>query len=162
MQSKTSVRDRRNPEAFTTALDTSVVLASLLNWHQHHQLARDALLVVFARGDDVVLPGHALVEAYAVMTRLPSGKRVAPAAANEMLRRSFRARARIVTLWSEDIWPTLDESSSRGVAGGLMYDARILAAARKAGADLLLTLNVRDYERLDPGNVRIVVPGQGL
>ncbi len=162
MQSKTCVRDRRNPEAFTTALDTSVVIASLLGWHQRHQLARDALLTVLARGDDVVLPGHALVEAYAVMTRLPAGKRVAPAAAYEMLRHNFQAQARIVTLASEDIWLTLDESSRRGVAGGLTYDARILAAARRAGADLLLTLHARDYERLDPGSVRIVVPGQGL
>ena len=36
------------------------------------------------------------------------------------------------------------------------------AAARGAGADLLLTVNARDYERLDPESVRLVVPGQGL
>lgn len=158
MQSKTSARGRRNPEARTTALDTSVVVAALLGWHQHHARARAALERALAAGNTLVLPGHVLVEAYAVLTRLPSGNRVAPAAAEEMLRQSFESRTRVVTLTGNDLWSMLRASGRTGVAGGLTYDARILAAARKARADDLLTLNVRDYDRLDAGSVRLVEP----
>lgn len=158
MRSKTSVRDRRRPESRTTAVDTSVVVAALLGWHEDHTAAREALERALSRGDTLVLPGHVLVEAYAVLTRLPSGNRVAPAAAHEMLSRGFEGRARVVTLSDADLWSVLDASSRANVAGGVVYDARVLAAAANAQADELLTLNVRDYERLDAGRVRIVEP----
>jgi len=134
------------------------VVASLLGWHEHHRLALAALEDVESRGDVLLLPGHVLVESYAVLTRLPARHRVAPAVALELLRTSFERRVRVVTLSAEEIWALLDGAGRLQIAGGAVYDARILAAARKAGADALLTFDVRDYERLDPGEVRIVAP----
>ena len=158
MQSKTPVRDRRSPEALTTAVDTSVVVAVLLDWHEQHAVARAALETSLRRGDSLVLPGHVLVETYSVLTRLPSRHRVAPEIALALLDAGFRSRARVVTLTPGEIWPLLARCSRDGVAGGLTYDARILAAARKARADVLLTFDVRDYERLDVGSVRVERP----
>ena len=105
-----------------------------------------------------MMPGHVLVEAYSVLTRLPSGHRVAPEAAHALLDAGFRSRVRVVTLTPSEIWPLLTRWSKDGVAGGLTYDARILAEARKARADVLLTFDIGDYERLDAGTVRIERP----
>ena len=49
--------------------------------------------------------------------------------------------------------------SFAGVYGGATYDALILAAARKGHASRLLTLEARDFLRLDPDGVEVVVPG---
>jgi hypothetical protein len=48
----------------------------------------------------------------------------------------------------------------RSVAGGAVYDARIIAAAVKGGALRLLTLNARHFERLAPEGLEIPVPGR--
>src|ERR1043166_9312671 len=63
-----------------TALDTSAIIAALLTWHESHELALEALVgSMAARGSRLVVPGPALVEAYAVMTRLPAPRRLPPA-----------------------------------------------------------------------------------
>ena len=145
----------------TTAVDTSVVVAALLTWHERHMASRKALEAALAGDGELVLPEHVLGETYAVLTRLPSPHRIAPAVAYEMLEQSFGKCARVATLSGRDTWRLLREASRRGIAGGLFYDARILAAARKGKADRILTLDRRDFERLDTGDVRVVVPGHG-
>ena len=62
-------------------------------------------------------------------------------------------------LTEKETWRFVRETASRGVAGGSTYDALILACARKAGARRVLTLDRRDFERLETGEVEIVVPG---
>ena len=47
---------------------------------------------------------------------------------------------------------------AEGIAGGAAYDARVLAEARAGGAERLLTLNRRDFERLAPAGIEIVTP----
>ena len=101
---------------------------------------------------------RALVEAYAVMTRLPSPHRVAPAAALELLSGSFERRARVVGLTERETWRFLHETAATEVAGGRACDAQILRCAVKAGATRLLPLDRRDFARLDAGGIEIVVP----
>ena len=55
-----------------TALDASVIVAALLAAHEHHGPAATELGALLAEPGDVILPLQALVEAYSVMTRLPS------------------------------------------------------------------------------------------
>ena len=70
-----------------TALDSSVIVAGLLAWHEAHERSFRAL--VQARRGTIVVPGPALVEAYAVMTRLPAPHRLAPSDAIDLLSGSF-------------------------------------------------------------------------
>ena len=47
----------------------------------------------------------------------------------------------------------------RGVRGGAIYDWLHLAAARKAGAEVFYTLNLRDFQALArPGDPLIRIP----
>ena len=140
-----------------TATDSSVILAALLAWHERHAPARAALRAAL---NDLVVPAHALIEAYSVMTRLPQPHRLTPGDAFELLSRAFHDRVRLVALPPDAVWPMLDELAMAGIAGGVTYDARILAAARHAGATRLMTLNPRHFVRLlrDDDPLTIVSP----
>ena len=141
----------------TTALDTSILVAALCSWHQSHEASLRALRSAEKDGK-LIVPSPALVEAYSVMTRLPSPHRLAPKDAWEALSRSFQKRATVVALTGSDTWRLIHEAADGGVAGGSTYDAVILAAARKGRADRLLTLDREDFQRLADDDIEILVP----
>jgi predicted nucleic acid-binding protein len=147
------------PDKTITALDSSIILAGLLAWHEAHDRAFRALVQARANEDAaLVVPAPALVEAYAVMTRLPAPHRLAPADAIALLSGSFEGRSTVVSLSGTETWRFLHAAADHEIAGGRGYDALILQCARKARATTLLTLDRRDFSRLDPGGIRIVVP----
>ena len=51
------------------------------------------------------------------------------------------------------------DSERRGARGGAIYDLLHLAAARKAGVETLVTLDVRDFQALlRPGDPTVKAP----
>ncbi len=137
-------------DPFAIALDTSVIVAGLLSWHEHHEASVRALEEALGSAAGVVLPLTALIEAYAVMTRLPAPHRLAAKDALALLEDSFRGRVRLVGLSGDDGWRFARGLGERGIAGGRTYDALIAAAARQGGAARILTLNRQHFEKLDP------------
>ncbi len=140
-----------------TALDTSVIIAGLLKWHEFHSRARPALESALESEDSVILPVHALVEAYSVLTRLPPPRRLSPEQASAMLTESLREDVRLVGV-VEETWSVIEELAERALGGGLAYDAVILASARKAGATRILTLNGRHFRRLADEGLEVWEP----
>lgn len=141
------------------ALDTSVVVAGLLEWHESHTQCFAALDKALGSKSGVLLPVPALVESYAVMTRLPAPHRLSAADAFAILRETFDGSARLVSLEGKGLWSELGGWSKDQVSGGRTYDAHILACARIAGAQRLLTLNDSDFVALAAEGIEIVVPG---
>jgi len=141
------------------ALDTSVIVPALLSWHEHHSLALPAVQEALESAERAVVPLPALIESYAVMTRLPAPFRLGADVAHSVLAQTFRGHARVVGLAAEDAWTLLAEVTEGHLSGGATYDAHIAACARKAGATALVTFNRRHFERLPLGDVRLVVPG---
>jgi len=104
-------------------LDTSVAIPLLVQTHRAH----DAVVEWWA-GRDVALSGHALVETFSVLTRLPGDIRLAPADAARLLSTRFAAPLLLDSAVSADLPGLL---ADLGVAGGAVYDAIVgLAAAR--------------------------------
>jgi predicted nucleic acid-binding protein len=136
----------RRPHAF----DTSVIVAAMLGWHEHHARALRALQQAFDH-DRVLVPGPALIEVFSVMTRLPAPHRISPSDARELLEQTFTA-VRVVVLTAQELWRLLRAMPEQHVAGGRVYDAHILACARKAEASVLWTFNERDFETLVEGD----------
>jgi len=64
----------------------------------------------------------------------------------------------VVAMTGTETWPFLEALPGSGIVGGSSYDARIAACARKAKADVILTWNVRDFERVAEG-VEVASPG---
>jgi hypothetical protein len=74
----------------------------------------------------------------------------------ELLRENF-VSVRLATLPARNVWPLVERLALLGLGGGIAYGAVILDSASEAGATSLLTLNERDYDRLD-SQMRISAP----
>ncbi len=112
------------------APDSSVVIASLASWHEAHQPARTALLA-----GEVRLPAHVAFETTSSLSRMPEGRRIAPAVVLEALELGFPQPW--LTLEAADQRDALQRAVRAGVRGGALYDALIAATASKHGAKLL-------------------------
>jgi hypothetical protein len=111
-------------------------------WHEQHDAAADAL------ADVTALPAHVVVEAYSVLTRLPSGLAVPAAVAADVMGRRFAdAPLEIPSRQRRSIVATL---AGAGVFGGATYDG-LVALQATAHDHELLTLDQRaqvTYRRL--------------
>jgi predicted nucleic acid-binding protein len=139
------------------ALDSSGMVAAVCSWHERHAaVAAEIERRLTARGR-LAIPAHALVEAYAVLTRLPPPHRLAPADAWALLSANFVEPATVVALEGPAHTVLLARLAAAGTGGGRTYDALIAGQAATAGADLLLTLNPRHFEP-PPSDVTVIVP----
>lgn len=110
------------------ALDTSVAVPLLVQTHAAHEA-----VVRWWAGRDVALCGHALVETYSVLTRLPGDLRLDPPDAARLLDARFTAPLLLGTASSRRVPELL---SALGIAGGAVYDALVALAAVEHGAEL--------------------------
>ncbi|MBA3462242.1 MAG: PIN domain-containing protein [Deltaproteobacteria bacterium] len=117
------------------APDTSVLVAAFASWHGQHERAFAAIRRVNA------MVAHCLIETYSVLTRLPAPHRMTPEVVTSYLERSFDGHP-VFALSAIEQRRLVGECSTRGLAGGAIYDA--LIAATCVQSDLsLLTLDAR-------------------
>ena len=116
----------------TTTCDTSVLVPALASWHPHHA---EAVRTLAGRVD--VLVGHALLEAYSVLTRLPAPHRSTP----QIVGASVGVLTQKVIQLIDH--PSLIARMAAGrLGGGSVYDALIAATAAEHDC-LLLTRDHR-------------------
>lgn len=139
------------------AVDTDCLIAALCSWHESHAVVREEIAGRMHRGEQFILSAHTLVEAYAVLTRLPAPHRLSPQDAYNLIEANA-AQAIVPALTANETLATLRRLRDIGKGGGLSYDALILAAAQKGGARVLLTFNEDDFEKLEPSNIEIRMP----
>ena len=139
--------------------DTSVLVAAVCAWHEHHAPAAAEIEWRLERGERLVVAGPTLVEAYAVLTRLPAPHRLAATDAYALLEANFLG-GQIMTLDASGYREVLARASGVGIAGGQTYDAVVAACARAAGVETLLTFNARHFRRLAGSELAVVVPGE--
>ena len=139
--------------------DTSVIIAAVCAWHEHHAAAAGEIEERLATGQKMAVAAHALVEAYAVLTRLPPPHRLAPADAHAVLAASFITGRRIISLDAAGTTALLKTLTRAGIAGGQTYDAVIAACARRGKVSPLLTFNAAHFEPLGGDGLEIAVPG---
>jgi toxin FitB len=123
----------------TALCDTSVALPALLQDHELHALALEAVT-----GHRAGIAGHALFETYSVLTRHPQ-LRVSSRQALALLDGMFPHR---VVLSPAATNRTLENLAAASVAGGATYDGLVAGAAAEARLPLL-TLDrraLRTYE----------------
>jgi predicted nucleic acid-binding protein len=136
-------------------LDANCLVAAALPQHEHHRTTVADLTRRDAAGDTFVMAAHALLEAFAVLTRIPPPHRLAPGDAVAILDRNW-GQAEAISLAAAESWRVLRQAASAGQAGGRVYDAVIAAAAKKGKADELLTWNVRHFDA--QSGVAVVAP----
>ena len=135
------------------------MIAAVCTWHEFHARAAAELEMRLGRGERMVTAGPALVEAYAVLTRLPAPHRLACADALALLDANFMARRRIVSLDGTSYRQLLITTANAGIAGGQTYDAVIAECVVKAKVDVFLSFNPRHFPQLAAHQVEVMVPG---
>jgi predicted nucleic acid-binding protein len=128
------------------ALDSSVMVAAVCSWHERHGSASAAIERRLATRQRLITPAHAMVEAYAVLTRLPAPHRLAPVEAWGLVKTNFVDGRLLVVAPAATQVTTLESLAQAGRGGGRTYDALIAAAAVRAGASELLTLNPTHFD----------------
>lgn len=110
------------------AADSSVLIPALSPWHAAHQESLDALQTV------EMVPAHALIETFSVMTRIGGNLRTSPEIASEVL---TDQPWEVVQLPAEEYAALLTRVTAAGRPGGAVFDAVIGATAAHHGAVLL-------------------------
>lgn len=114
------------------AVDTSVAVPTVLVGHVAH-----GSVLSTVNGRSLALAGHAALEAYSVLTRLPVDDRVAPVDAESLLATNFSIVEPVDSL--AQVRATI---AAAGIVGGAVYDALVGLAAHQNGL-VLLTRDLR-------------------
>ena len=134
------------------------MIAAVCGWHEHHARAATEIGRRLARRDRMLSAAPALVEGYAVLTRLPPPHRLAPADALALLDANFIRARRVLALDSRSYCDLLRRAPGEGVSGGRTYDAVIVACALRAKVTTLLTFNAEHFAPYSDRGLAIVVP----
>ena len=130
-----------------TFFDTSVLVAAFWGDHPQHE----ASLKVFSTSHKktAACAAHSLAEVYAVMTRLPVKPLIPPDQAMLFLQ-DIRDHLSTVVLDGELYYDAVQQAASRGLVGGRIYDALLLACAAKIQAGIIYTWNVGHFQQTAP------------
>ncbi len=112
------------------APDSSAVIAALAPWHEAHDPCRAAI-----QEAEVRLPAHVAFETTSALSRMPKGRRIAPAVVLTALERDFAAPW--LALEGTDLRVALQRAVAAGIRGGALYDALIAATAATHDAEIL-------------------------
>jgi len=137
-------------------LDTSVLVAAMVESHPEHERAFPWLKCIVDRKDQGFVSTHSIAELYNVLTVLPVRPRIAPDSARDLIVSNLR-NFKAVSLDTADYFAVIESLSSLGIVGGATFDALIIQAAGFAEVDRIVTLNLRDFHRVSPGMADIIV-----
>jgi toxin FitB len=137
------------------------MVAAVCEWHEHHTAARGEIERRLRLQHALLVPGPALVEAYAVLTRLPAPYRLGPTDALAVLDANFIQGARILALDGASYRRLLRRAPTDGIFGGRIYDAVIAECALREQGSVLLTFNATHFLSFRTAGLVIVVPGEG-
>lgn len=139
-------------------LDTSCMVAAVCAWHENHSPTASEITRRLVHGERLVSAAPALVEAYAVLTRLPSPHRLSPENALSVIETNFVNNAQVVSLNSRTCLRLLHQAPSDGIFGGRTYDAVIAQCALQGHVAALLTLNRAHFKEWESDRLKIIAP----
>lgn len=134
------------------------MIAAVCAWHEHHQAAAVAINRRLKEGDTLIVAAPALVEAYAVLTRLPAPHRLSGADALAVIDGSFMKGRQIAALSARAYRALLRQAPQAGFVGGRTYDVVIGRCGLNRKINTLLTFNPKHFAWLTDHGVEIVVP----
>ena len=140
--------------------DTSCMIATVCAWHEHHGRAADEIGRRLRAAEPMFIAAPAVIEAYAVLTRLPPPHRMAPAAALAVIEGSFMGHGRIIALDGRSYRRLVHRLVEMQIGGGQAYDAVIAECALREPEVALLTFNENDFSPFTGRGLVIVVPGR--
>lgn len=130
--------------------DTTVLVAACVEPHPHYRQSISALHSARDKKLEAHISGHALAEAYSVLTRTPFRPPIYPGLAWKLLEEEILPYFEIVTITPRMYRETIRECADHGWIGGRVHDAIHLRCARESGCERIYTFNVRHFQQLAP------------
>ena len=127
--------------------DSNVLIAASIPGHIHHDVS-NARLALLQRGGGACA-SHSLAEAYNALTGHPKGYGVPAAYAVRILKQVSKIYT-LVALTPKETLQAIEDAALRGLGGGIIYDALIVACARKVNARVIYTNNVKHFRQIAP------------
>ena len=131
--------------------DSSVLVPVFYADHPQHT---PSTKICLSAGKEDFCALRTLGEVYATLTGLPVRPRITGPEGMGIIRQ-ITERLTIVALGEREYLAVLESAASGAIVGAALYNALIAHCALKAGAEVLLTWNVRDFTRLGPAVARI-------
>jgi predicted nucleic acid-binding protein len=128
-------------------VDTSVILAASTPSDHRHEACVDLLAVADLRGGACAT--HTLAEVFAILTSRPAPFRIPPFDAARLVVHT-RKRFTVVSLTPTEYLAAIQGLAALDHSGGMVYDALLLACARKAKANQIYTLNQKHFRLVAP------------
>jgi predicted nucleic acid-binding protein len=136
--------------------DTSVLVPAVIEADKRHE-ASHRLLLQFSPAE-AACAAHTLAEFYATLTGMKPPNRIQPNQATLILS-NFRTRFQFIELTSDEVFQAIERTAVLKLPGGIIYDALLLACARKADAEYIYTWNVKHFKMVAPDlAARILTP----
>jgi len=127
--------------------DSNILIAASISGHIHHA-ASNARLALLQRSGGACA-SHTLAEAYNTLTAHPKGYGVPPADAALILQQASQTYT-LVSLTPKETLRAIEDAALQGLPGGIVYDALLIACARKIDASVIYTNNVKHFCRIAP------------
>jgi len=137
-------------------LDTSVLVAAMVRVHPMHHRAVPWLRRVTSHADTGIVSAHTLAELYAVLTVLPIQPRIPPELARQLIHDNVLSTCQVIPLTEDDYEVVIKRLTERGLVSGVIYDALILHVATQVHVDVIVTLNEKDFARIDPSLAQMI------
>ncbi len=134
-------------------VDTSVLVAAVVQKHICHEPAFAVLRRVQDAKDQGLVAGHSLAEMYAVLTKLPAPFRHTPEQALLSIEENVLKYFQIPALTGSAYAALIREAALTGIQGVTIYDAILLKTASKAQPDRVYTFDVKHFRAVAPQNL---------
>jgi predicted nucleic acid-binding protein len=118
--------------------DTSALVAAFDDQDAHHNRAQR---IFFRHADGGSIANHSLAETFSILT----GRRAWRGSDASQIISGNTELLEKINLSSAEYLNVLEHAEGTGIRGGAIYDALILACARKARATSIWTFNVRHF-----------------
>jgi predicted nucleic acid-binding protein len=128
-------------------LDTSVLVAAVREVDLRHQVSRK--LMMESDPQNACCAAHSLAELYSSLTSMRPPNRFQPAQAMLVLDQ-VRGSLLCVALTAEEVFQTARRIAALKLPGGIIYDALLMACARKVSADRIYTWNEKHFRMVAP------------
>jgi predicted nucleic acid-binding protein len=145
-----------------TFLDTSVLLAGLVDFGPQSAPAQSLMHAVAEKHVSAATAWHCCLEFYSVATRLPPEFRLTPSEAAQLLDEEVFSRVAVHELPSGDRQRFLQLAAQDATAGGRIYDSHIADVARAVGAQVIVTDNRRHFLASLRHGIRVETPAEFL
>ena len=139
-------------------LDTSVIVAALLQFHDSHSRALPWLNKAESGEIEGMVSSHSLSEVYKILTGMNRRPRFTTHQVIEIIQSRIIPFFEVISLSEIEHIAALERLAHLNIRGGTIYDGIIAHAAVKGGAEQIVTFNESDFRRVSAGlSLQIIV-----